>query len=49
MISTPEQLGQMTRDELLALLLPLLAEVESLRQRVTQLEAENERLKQQIA
>ena len=48
MISTPEQLGQMTRDELLALLLPLLAEVESLRQRVTQLEAENARLKQQI-
>ena len=45
MIPTPEQLGQLTREELLALLLPLLAEVELLRQRVAQLEAENERLK----
>jgi transposase len=47
MISASEQLGQLTREELLALLLPLLAEVELLRQRVHELEAENERLKQQ--
>ena len=45
---TPEQLGQLTREELLALLLPLLAKVELLEQRVADLEAENERLRQQL-
>jgi transposase len=52
MLPTAEQLDQLTREELLALLkalLPLLAEVELLRQRVAELAAENERLKQKGA
>jgi transposase len=48
MSNIPEQLGQLTREELLALLLPLLAKVESLERRVAELEAENERLRQQL-
>lgn len=44
---TPEQLDLLTREDLLALLKALLAEVDSLRQRVAELEVENERLKRQ--
>lgn len=43
-----EQLDLLTREELLALLKALLPEFELLRQRVANLEAENERLKQQL-
>ena len=43
-----EQLDLLTREELLALLKALLPEFESLRQRVANLEADNERLKQQL-
>lgn len=45
---TPEQLGQLTREELLALLLGMLAKVESLERRVAELEAENGQLRQQL-
>ena len=42
-----EQLDLLTREELLVVLKALLGEVEMLRQRVTELEAENERLRKQ--
>ena len=45
---TVEQLDALTREELLVLLKTLLPEFDALRQRVAQLEAENERLKQQL-
>lgn len=45
---SPEQLDGLTREELLALLKAVLPEFELLRQRVAHLEAENERLKQQL-
>jgi transposase len=45
---SPEQFDSLTREELLALLKALLPEFELLRQRVANLEAENERLKQQL-
>ncbi|MDQ3013302.1 MAG: IS66 family transposase [Acidobacteriota bacterium] len=48
MAVSPEQLESLTREELLALLKALLPEFELLRQRVAGLEAENERLKQQL-
>lgn len=48
MILTPEQVDQLSNEELRPLLKLLLAELESLRQRVADLEAENERLKQQL-
>jgi len=44
----PEQIELLPNEELRPLLKLLLAEFESLRQRVTDLEAENERLKQQL-
>src|SRR5215210_3258226 len=47
MPSTSEQLDLLTREELLALFKTLLTEVVLLRQRVTELEAENEGLKRQ--
>ena len=43
---TAEQLDRLTREELLVLLKALLPEFDALCQRVAQLEAENERLKQ---
>src|SRR5215831_6687619 len=52
MTLTTEQLDKFSREELLELLkqlLPLVAEVERLKQRVSALEAENERLKNQSA
>lgn len=45
---TPEQVDLLPSEELRPLLKALLAEFESLRQRVAHLEAENERLKQQL-
>lgn len=49
MLLTPEQVDLMPSEELRPLLKKLLAEFESLRQRVANLEAENERLKQQLS
>ena len=49
MLLTPEQVDQLPSEELRPLLKALLAEFESLRQSVANLEAENERLKQQLA
>jgi transposase len=48
MLLTPEQVDLQPSEELRPLLKTLLAEFESLRQRVANLEAENERLKQQL-
>ena len=48
MFLTPEQVDQLSNEELRPLLKLLLAEFISLRQRVADLEAENERLKQQL-
>jgi transposase len=48
MLLTPEQVDLLPSEELRPLLKALLAEFESLRQRVANLEAENERLKQQL-
>lgn len=48
MLLTPEQVDLLPSDELRPLLKKLLAEFESLRQRVANLEAENERLRQQL-
>ena len=48
MLLTPEQIDLLPTEELRPLLKALLAEFESLRQRVAHLEAENERLKQQL-
>jgi transposase len=48
MLLTPEQVDLLPSEELRSLLKALLAEFESLRQRVAHLEAENERLKQQL-
>jgi transposase len=48
MLLTPEQVDLLPIEELRPLLKELLAEFESLRQRVANLEAENERLKQQL-
>ena len=49
MLLTPEQVDQLPSEELRPLLKSLLAEFESLHQWVANLEAENERLKQQLA
>jgi Family of unknown function (DUF6444) len=48
MLLTPEQVDLLPSEELRPLFKELLAEFESLRQRVANLEAENERLKQQL-
>jgi uncharacterized small protein (DUF1192 family) len=48
MLLTPEQVDLLPSEELRPLLKALLTEFESLRQRVANLEAENERLKQQL-
>ena len=48
MLLTPEQIDLLPSEELRPLLKALLAEFELLRQRVTHLETENERLKQQL-
>jgi transposase len=48
MLLTPEQVDLLSNEELRPLLKVLLAELESLRQRVALLEAENERLKKQL-
>ena len=48
MLLTPEQVDLLPSEELRPLLKTLLAEFELLRQRVAHLEAENERLKQQL-
>jgi hypothetical protein len=48
MFLTPEQVDLLPSEKLRPLLKALLAEFESLRQRVASLEAENERLKQQL-
>jgi cell shape-determining protein MreC len=48
MLLTPEQVDLLRSEELRPLLKKLLAEFEALRQRVADLEAENERLKQRF-
>jgi cell division septum initiation protein DivIVA len=48
MLLTPEQVDLQPSEELRPLLKALLEDFESLRQRVASLEAENERLKQQL-
>ncbi len=48
MLLTPEQVDLLPAEELRPLLKRLLAELESLRQRVAALEAENQQLKQQL-